>query len=99
MDDLISDIGIDARHSFEDQVTPIEEAKQLYGQHIAVLGGIDMDLLARGSEEEVRIRVRQVASACAPGGGFALGTGNSAANYIRPENFLAMLDEGRKFTA
>lgn len=98
MDDFISDIKIDARHSFEDQVTPIEEAKRLYGEHIAVLGGVDMDLLARGSEQDVRRRVREIVAVCAPGGGFGLGTGNSAANYIPPENFLAMLDEGRKIT-
>lgn len=97
MDDFISDIGIDARHSFEDQITPIEEAKRLYGDHIAVLGGVDMDILARGSEQEVRQRTREIISACAPGGGFGLGTGNSAANYVSPENFLAMLDEGRRF--
>jgi len=97
MEDLISDVGIDARHSYEDQITPIEEAKRLYGERIAVLGGVDMDLLTRGSEQDVRKRVREIVSACAPGGGFALGTGNSAANFIRPENFLAMLDEGLKF--
>jgi len=98
MEGLISDVRIDARHSFEDQVTPIEEAKKSYGSRIAVLGGVDMDLLARGSEQEVRDRVREIVSECAPGGGFALGTGNSAANYIRPENFLSMLDEGLRFT-
>jgi uroporphyrinogen decarboxylase len=59
MDDFISDIKIDGRHSYEDQVTPIEEAKRLYGKDIAVLGGVDMDLLARGSEEEIRQRVQQ----------------------------------------
>ena len=99
MDDFISDVGIDARHSYEDQVTPIEEAKRLYGNNIAVLGGVDMDLLARGSEEEIRKRVREIAAVCAPGGGFGLGTGNSAANYIPPNSFLAMLDEGRKISS
>ena len=99
MEDLISDVGIDARHSYEDQITPIEEAKRLYGDRVAVLGGVDMDLLARGSEEDVRKRVREIISVCAPGGGFALGTGNSAANFVRPENFLAMLDEGLRFSA
>ena len=99
MDDFISDVKIDARHSFEDQVTPIEQAKRLYGEHVAVLGGVDMDLLARGSEQDVRKRVREIASKCAPGGGFGLGTGNSATNYLPPENFLAMLDEGLKFKA
>jgi uroporphyrinogen decarboxylase len=96
MDDFISDVEIDGRHSYEDQVTPIEEAKRLYGKDIAVLGGVDMDLLARGSDDEIRRRVREIAAVCAPGGGFGLGTGNSAANYIPPNNYLAMLDEGRK---
>ena len=40
---------------------------------------------------------RQVIEACAPGGGWALGTGNSVANYIPVGNYLAMLDEGRHY--
>jgi len=90
----VLEIGWDARHSYEDVVQPITEAKALYDHRIAVLGGIDMDVLGRGSEEQVRARVRQVVEACAPGGGFALGTGNTVANYIPIANYLAMLDEG-----
>lgn len=97
MGDII-EIGWDARHSFEDIIEPITEAKDLYGGRIALLGGIDMDLLSRGSEEAVRARVREVMEKCAPGGGFALGSGNTVANYIRLENYLAMLDEGRRFS-
>jgi uroporphyrinogen decarboxylase len=41
--------------------------------------------------------VRDTLSVCQPGGGYLLGTGNTVANYIPIENFLAMLDEGRKF--
>jgi uroporphyrinogen decarboxylase len=29
--------------------------------------------------------------------GYCLGTGNSVANYIPLDNYLVMLDEGRKF--
>jgi uroporphyrinogen decarboxylase len=29
-----------------------------------------------------------------PGGGYALGSGNSIANYIPAENYIAMLEEG-----
>jgi len=95
MDDIL-DIGWDARHSYEDIIQPITEAKALYGDRIAVLGGIDMDLLSRGSEEAVRARVREVVACCAPGGGFALGSGNTVANYIPLANYLAMLDEGSR---
>ena len=31
-----------------------------------------------------------------PGGGYALGTGNSVTNYIPVRNYIAMLDEGMK---
>ena len=94
-EDVIA-IGWDARHSWEDVIQPITEAKALYGDRIAVLGGIDMDLLGRGSEEAVRARVREVVACCAPGGGFALGSGNTVANYVPLANYLAMLDEGSR---
>ncbi len=38
-----------------------------------------------------------VTSVRGPGGGYCLGTGNSVANYIPLENYLTMLDEGRRF--
>jgi len=97
MDDLIEDVGIDAKHSFEDVITPITEAKRRWGNRIALLGGIDMDILARGTTEQVRARTREVLEACMPGGGFALGSGNTVANYVPLENYFAMLEEGWRF--
>jgi uroporphyrinogen decarboxylase len=42
--------------------------------------------------------VRRILEECAPGGGYLLGSGNSVTNYVPVENFLAMLDEGLKFS-
>jgi len=97
MDDLIDDVKIDAKHSFEDTIEDVIEDKSLYGDKIALLGGIDVDFLCRASEEDVRERVRRTLEACMPGGGYCLGSGNSVANYIPVDNYLAMMDEGRKF--
>jgi uroporphyrinogen decarboxylase len=97
MDDLIDDVKIDAKHSFEDAIQPVAAAKKQYGQRVALLGGIDMDVLCRYDEAHVRTYTRRVIEACAPGGGWALGTGNTVANYIPLKNYLAMLDEGRNF--
>ena len=97
MVDLIEDVGIDAKHSFEDTIESVVDAKRKYGDRIAVLGGIDMDFLCRADEGQVRRRVRETLEKCMPGGGYCLGTGNSVANYIPLDNYLAMLDEGRKF--
>jgi uroporphyrinogen decarboxylase len=94
MDDLIDYVGIDAKHSYEDVFMPVTEAKRRYGDRIAILGGVDVDVLARSSEEEVREYTRRVIRECGPGGGYALGSGNSWNGYIKIENYLTMLDEG-----
>jgi uroporphyrinogen decarboxylase len=96
MDDLIDDVRIDAKHSYEDVIMPVAEAKALYGDRICILGGVDVDFLSRRAEDEVRSYVREIIKKCGPGGGYCLGTGNSVANYIKIENYLAMLDEGLK---
>ena len=98
MDELIDDVHIDGRHSFEDTIEPITAAKQRWGSRVALLGGLDLDFMCRSNEESVRQRVRDTLEVCLPGGGYCLGTGNSVANYIPINNYLAMLDEGRSYS-
>ncbi len=98
MPDLINDVKIDARHSFEDTIETVVEAKRKYGDRIALLGGLDVDFMCRSDEQAIRRRVRETLDICQPGGGYCLGTGNSVANYIPLDNYLAMLDEGRRYS-
>ena len=97
MPDLIGDVKIDARHSFEDEIVPVEDFARQYGREVGVLGGVPVDLMARGTRERVRRRTRHILEACMPMGRYALGTGNSVANYTKPDNFVAMLEEGLAF--
>jgi len=97
MPDLVEDVKIDARHSFEDTIEPVEDFYDRWGGETAVLGGVDMDFLCRADEGALRRRTRRILDHCA-GGRYALGTGNSVANYLPLENYLAMLDEGRRFS-
>jgi uroporphyrinogen decarboxylase len=97
MEDLIEDVSIDAIHSFEDTIESVISAKEQYGDRIALLGGIDVDFLCRATVEQIRQRVRDTLEKCMPGGGYCLGTGNSVANYIPVDHYLAMLDEGRRY--
>ena len=94
VEDLILDVGIDGKHSFEDAITPIWEFQAKYGDRIAVLGGLDVDVLASSSPEGVRAKARFLVETCGSRGRFALGSGSSIANYIPVENYLAMIDEG-----
>jgi uroporphyrinogen decarboxylase len=98
MEDLIGTVRIDARHSFEDAILPVTEAKRRYGSRISLLGGVDMDFLCRAEESDIRQRVRDTLDACMPGGGYCLGTGNTVANYVPLDNYLAMIDEGRRYS-
>lgn len=99
MDDLIDYVGIDAKHSFEDAIAPVSRVKQLYGDRIGIVGGVDVDALARLNADDMRRYVRRVLEDCAPGGGYVLGSGNSVANYVKLENYLIMLEEGWRFRA
>jgi uroporphyrinogen decarboxylase len=96
-EDLIADVRIDAKHSFEDTIESVIDAKRSYGSRLSLLGGIDVDFLCRSPEEAVRARVRKTLDACLPGGGYCLGTGNTVANYVPLDNYLAMLDEARRY--
>ncbi len=97
MDDLINDVGIDAKHSFEDTIENVADAKERYGSKIALLGGVDVDYLCRSDEKQIRQRVRDILGRCYVGGGYCLGSGNSIANYVPVDNYLSMVDEGRRF--
>ena len=97
MHDLIEDVKIDGKHSFEDVIEDVREDKVRYGDRLSLLGGVDVDFLCRATEPQIRQRVDDILERCLPGGGYLLGTGNTVANYIPLENYLVMLDEGRNF--
>jgi uroporphyrinogen decarboxylase len=92
-EELIADVGIDGKHSFEDAIVPVEQFYARFGERIAVLGGIDVDILAAGTPEQVRARTRTLIEVCGAQGRYAVGSGNSIPSYIPVENYLAMVDE------
>jgi len=98
MDDLLEDVKIDGKHSFEDVIEDVREDKLRFGDRLSLLGGVDVDFLCRADEAQIRQRVDDILERCLPGGGYFVGTGNTVANYIPLENYLIMLDEGRNYS-
>lgn len=96
MEDIIDYVGIDAKHSFEDSIMPVTEAVDVYGDRISLLGGFDVDRLCRSGIDEVREYTSFLVEKCGARGCYALGSGNSIADYVPLENYLAMLEEGWK---
>ena len=90
-DIVIDDIKYDAKHSFEDHIFPVEEAFDTWGERIAILGGIDMDFLARSTPDKISRRSEAMLREGLSRGGYALGSGNSIPEYIPDKNYLAMI--------
>ncbi len=90
--DLIDDVRIDGKHSFEDAIIPAPDFQERVAGRIAVLGGVDLNVLSGKTPEEVRRRTRSLIEACGPRGRFAIGSGNSVPSYVPVENYLAMAD-------
>jgi uroporphyrinogen decarboxylase len=63
LDDLIDDVRIDAKHSYEDAILPVQDFQARYGRRIGVLGGIDLNILAGGTPEQVRAAAQLVLDA------------------------------------
>ncbi len=91
MDDLIDEVGIDGKHSFEDVILPVEEAVERWGSRIAIFGGIDVDFLCRATPNEIRERTLRTMDRCGRGGGYAIGSGNTITSYVPVDNYLALM--------
>ena len=97
MDDLI-EIGVNALHPIEPKAMDIAEVKRRVGRKLCLIGNIDLGYtLTRGTPEEVRAEVRERIRACAPGGGYCVGSSNSVTNYVPVANYRAMIEAAREF--
>lgn len=92
MEDVIEDMRFDAKHSFEDNIQPVEEAYACYKGRIALLGGMDVNFVCTATPEAIAARARKMIDLSATDGGYALGTGNSVPEYVPVDNYLAMID-------
>ena len=90
LDDL-DEIGIDARHSYEDNILRVEDAYEKYHERFAIFGGMDVDFVCRAAPEEVYERAKAMLERTAGRGGYALGTGNSVPDYVPDEGYFAMI--------
>ena len=94
--DLI-DTGIQAIHPNEPTSVDIVQVKKQWGDQVALMGNVDVDLLSRGTPQEVVDATKYLIDNVAPGGGFAVGSGNTITDYVSLANYKAMLDTVREF--
>lgn len=93
MEDLVVDVGIDGKHSFEDVIAPVGAFQERWAGRIAVLGGLDLNVLSAATPEQVRRATGRLMDECGSRGRYAIGSGNSVPSYVPPANYLAMVEE------
>jgi uroporphyrinogen decarboxylase len=94
----MNDVRIDGKHSFEDAIVPVQEFQSMYGNRVATLGGLDINILSGAAPAEVRSQTRFLVETCGARGRYAIGSGNSVPSYVPVENYLAMIDEAHAVT-
>jgi uroporphyrinogen decarboxylase len=92
MDDIIA-LGIDAKHSNEDEIAPFETWIELYADRIGLFGGIDVNTISLNPYEDVfGIVLEKGRKFRDAARGYGIGSGNSIADYVPEEGFRAMID-------
>ncbi|RKX78312.1 MAG: hypothetical protein DRP49_00955 [Spirochaetes bacterium] len=95
--DLIVDTGIDGLGPLEPAAgNNLVELRKTLGAKVALLGNVDVDLLSRGSIDDVRSVTQTLVRELGPRGGFILSSGNTITASVKPENFRAMVESGRE---
>ena len=92
MDDIIS-LGIDAKHSNEDQIAPFPVWIEKYSDRIGLFGGFDLNLLVLEKPETVYQTVLEQGTLFRrTANGYGLGSGNSIPEYIPVDGYMAMIE-------
>jgi uroporphyrinogen decarboxylase len=98
IEDIVS-TGIDALNPLEPVASmDLEQVKARYGSRVCLIGNIDCgELLSHGTVEEVEQAVQTTLAAGMPGGRYMLSSSNSIHASVRPENYRAMVEAGKKW--
>ena len=90
------ELGITGLNPIEPACMEIGEVREAFPE-LALFGNVDMDLLARGTADQVRATARGLIRKLGPSHRFALSSGNSVASYCKVENVRAMCDAVAEF--
>jgi len=89
MEDILA-CGFHALHPIEPKAMDSRAVKRRWGGEIALLGNVDLDLMARGTSEQVREYTEANLRDLGYDGRYGAGSSNSVTYYVPLENYLAL---------
>ena len=99
MIDTIIDSGINALHPIEPESMDIYALRERVGKRLCLLGNIRVHTLATGTPAEVRELVKDRVLRLGHQGAYCVGSSNSVPNYVKMENYRAMLETSAEYGA
>jgi len=98
--DSYVEAGVDVWHGIQPSIgMDLRLLKEKYGSRLAFFGGVNVDTLVMGTPDEVEAEVRYAIRHAAPGGGFAMTSGNSLLPGTKYANYVAMVEATRRWGA
>lgn len=95
--DMFIDAGIDVYQSLQTGAgMDLSKLKDRFDNRIVFWGGVAVELLVKGTADEVRANVRQALQVAKARGGIILGPSHSIAYGVPYDNVMAMMDEFQK---
>jgi uroporphyrinogen decarboxylase len=95
--DMLLSTSIDMLGPLEPAYMDLVRVRKYSGGKMGVLGNVDVDLLSRGTTDEVRLATKNLLRRVSPLGGHILASGNSISSSVKGENFMAMLETCRQY--
>jgi uroporphyrinogen decarboxylase len=96
MEDLLG-LGMTGLNPIEPEAMDIFDLKRKYGRRLTLIGNVDINNLSLGTPESVYAEVERKLRGLAPGGRYVIASSTSIPEYVKPENYRAMLDGIRDF--
>ena len=93
----IIDCGVTAIHPIEPKAMKIDDVNEKFGNRLCLIGNIDVDLLSRGNEKEIRKNVLDNLEKIGLDHGYCVGSGNSIPEYVNVKNYLMMINTVKEF--
>lgn len=90
--DDLAEIGVRAIQPLEPKSMDPLEIKQRWPGRFCLLGNIDLDLMARGSADQVERHVREKLDRLNATGGYMPGVSNTVPPYVDHANYLRMIE-------
>ena len=99
IDDFLINSNMDGMMEIQESAgMDIKKLKDMFGDRICFNGSVDsQNVLVYDSPEDIRRETKRVIDILSPGGGHILSSSNSIYPGVKPENFFAMLETGKKY--